>query len=1335
MTCGPCQDLLLDHLYGLLDPAETEALRSHLDDCPECRAALLRVTQEKTRIAQAARAISDVPEFRAPDSRPAEPPPSPAPLAETPVPRRGGYRPLAWVLASAAAACALVVGVLGYRHNERVGLQTAQIADVSRTVTKVDARIASLKDDTLRKLAELPETLGRHVVQVTVAGSNRIVPGVTAPVEIALNTVDGQPSKGEVDVQVTDAKGTPIARRRLAVDGSATISGAELAANHVGPAKLEVRYADADGTPAVIDEALRCAPQAYAAHLSVNKQLFRPGEAVLVRALFVDRWTLKAPDGPLQASVSLTDGVNAIVTQPLAFVKGMAAARLTLPPTLPPSVYTVRLNAEELAPTSRTIEVLAPDQPTVDVFAQAKAYRGGEQAQLALQFNLPNGKPAANSAVEGNYSVNNTFTNNAFANNANGINEQQGRNGNDQRGGDPGQNNNFRANQQGVGGFGNGINNGINNGNNYNFGGPISGRTDKDGKMVVPVPLPKELVTNSLQVNVDAKLGKKQQVEASASLRVVPSKLEVEFHPEGGRLIAGVTNRVYYRVRTPLGETAAPEGRVILLSSNAVIHDSDRDESAGFFDFVPDRKEKYQLRITGPMKGQIDDPFAGLDFETEGVVIDGMSVQAGDRPIELRIRNVGRARLLQVLTTCRDEIVEHQRYRQETVVPVVSPNAVIDVPARDPANPFDDLIDREQAQPLTEEALPSPERADVGERQIKVASALDGIHRVSVFEVEDGKMTLLAERLLYREPTRHLDLSATLARKAGNRVELHVAGTNEAKQPTDFYCLGSVVDDRFLNDRPEPTLTEQFLVLGDPNANFVDQPLLARPAGLDLALGILGWRAAPLPQTALAKADAKEADAMKADGARPQDERLRAGLGLAKKEGAALFDEANRDGEGTTFFTRVEPTPAEVRRRLASVAVTARLDLEQRASKARQALVDERAEMLQQRAALEAELRGLEEQPHQMAMMALGGSTFAALVVGTIALLWGFARLLMRRGSSSTAFGVAFVGIAACLLLLLFQPNDVAVPEQFAMAKKEPVREPAPAQDDANFSEAQKRRQAAAKDARVAVNGPRTVERAEGLAVGAAVPAPLGNVAGAGPGGLGGGGGRAAGEQQFALREQAALARPAARRDSSSTVNRSGAMQMRLEKDSDPADGAPAAARGAFAGGGLPPGRASADSGESDKAKGPAAPPGAVPAVARPTAPGVAPPAPVPAAAPAPQPTAAMKSALSPKDRAADSPAEPAAETEMLDRLMQSAGKGSAVDLGRARAEFGMKHSPDTLLWSPALQVPPGGATLPFDVPAGTARYRILILGHTDDGRFGGFEDHLLVTPNSRPVP
>jgi hypothetical protein len=63
------------------------------------------------------------------------------------------------------------------------------------------------------------------------------------------------------------------------------------------------------------------------------------------------------------------------------------------------------------------------------------------------------------------------------------------------------------------------------------------------------------------------------------------------------------------------------------------------------------------------------------------------------------------------------------------------------------------------------------------------------------------------------------------------------------------------------------------------------------------------------------------------------------------------------------------------------------------------------------------------------------------------------------------------------------------------------------------------------------------------------------------------------------------------------------------------------------------------------------------------------------------------------------------------------------------------EYLPDTILWSPVLAAPDGSTQVSFDLPELAATYRILVYGHSPNGRLGVAHETLRVTPakgNSR---
>ena len=118
LNCEGCQNLLLDFLYDLLEPAEREALQAHLATCPACPAALAKVRQQQGLFATAAKMAFPAVRF----IKPAPVPILPLPRSQPLQPRRrwaaaaalwlAGFALSQWVVSAAVmGAIFLVVGV------------------------------------------------------------------------------------------------------------------------------------------------------------------------------------------------------------------------------------------------------------------------------------------------------------------------------------------------------------------------------------------------------------------------------------------------------------------------------------------------------------------------------------------------------------------------------------------------------------------------------------------------------------------------------------------------------------------------------------------------------------------------------------------------------------------------------------------------------------------------------------------------------------------------------------------------------------------------------------------------------------------------------------------------------------------------------------------------------------------------------------------------------------------------------------------------------------------------------------------------------------------------
>ncbi len=169
---------------------------------------------------------------------------------------------------------------------------------------------------------------------------------------------------------------------------------------------------------------------------------------------------------------------------------------------------------------------------------------------------------------------------------------------------------------------------------------------------------------------------------------------EVELYPEGGRLIAGVVNRVYFRVNNgisadPARPDAAQEhwkARLLdahnrtLLGTDQIIRPKGAAILAdrGRFSFVPQHGQRYRLEVENPHWGRRVSRW--LEAVSSGVVVQVPdSVLENGSAIPLRIVSVGRDRQLQLTLECRSRILGHR----EIQVPagVETPVEIVPTPA------------------------------------------------------------------------------------------------------------------------------------------------------------------------------------------------------------------------------------------------------------------------------------------------------------------------------------------------------------------------------------------------------------------------------------------------------------------------------------------------------------------------------------------------------------------------------------------------------------------------------------------------------------------------------
>src|SRR5205807_1244186 len=142
-----------------------------------------------------------------------------------------------------------------------------------------------------------------------------------------------------------------------------------------------------------------------------------------------------------------------------------------------------------------------------------------------------------------------------------------------------------------------------------------------------------------------------------------PGPVNVQFFPEGGRLVAGLVNRVYFSAHTPLGLPVDLEGRIVdahdgeapVVRTAAQATDS-LSRGFGVFSFIPAWGQAAKLRVTSPAGV----PDIALPLAQAGGIVltipDAVAQQGDTLPILLQSTGNDERRLV-VAISCRGSLV------------------------------------------------------------------------------------------------------------------------------------------------------------------------------------------------------------------------------------------------------------------------------------------------------------------------------------------------------------------------------------------------------------------------------------------------------------------------------------------------------------------------------------------------------------------------------------------------------------------------------------------------------------------------------------------------------
>jgi predicted negative regulator of RcsB-dependent stress response len=828
--------LMLEHLYGLLEPDEVHELEAYLAS-PDGAALRARAEEWKTQLAGASRMEFPEVHFTPPTKRP-EPVVTPAAAS----PFAGLTMKGVWTKWAVAACVLLVFGGLGGpAAYQFIGwsLQSREVDDlrVAANTRREAARKVQTEHqarrDAVRKeheqavathqaaqkaYADALESARKAIEQkdfvVRLRGPDRIQPG--APNEWQIDTLTkqgGYASPKKIEVVVRDQKDEVLlSQEHKQPYGSTSLKLPTQFWEKVKPGSdlfLEVVAYTDDNRRSVLAERVPLARPVYVTHLVTDKPLYKPGEIVRFRSLTLDRATflppahdlhlqfkLRNPDGaliPLDAGNGrLMDGLKPVIGPDGKPVRGIGTGEFDIDANAPGGEYTLEVveinsrNRREVVLDTRKFIVnkYVPDIFEKKLEFDGKSYGPGDYVQARVEASRTAGGPMKDARAVVEARVNNKRIH--FENN--------GR---------------FQI---------------------------VTDQATRQTKAVLNVrfQIPADVFANrgpkSPPINAVLDVGIFDGTDAENIVRPIPlvdRELRVEFFPEGGDLIEGMASRIYFQVRTPAGKPADLKGYITdgtnTIAEVATLTDAEHagvNRGQGVFSFRPESGKKYFLKLRSPtgIAEPTKDGYPLPDAKADGIVLTALdAVTEKGEAIRVKLETAMGPKVLHVGAYARGRLMSHQR------------------------------VEVEAGKPL--------------EVKLQGDESLGGVTRVTVFQElagpADGRATLIprAERLVYRKPGEQLILTAQPDKNRytpAAKVALDITALSEKERPAPAILLVAVVNQSIIamaDNKTDRLMPTHFLLAGDVNnpaelehADFLltDHPKAG--VALDLLLGTQGWR-------------------------------------------------------------------------------------------------------------------------------------------------------------------------------------------------------------------------------------------------------------------------------------------------------------------------------------------------------------------------------------------------------------------------------------------------------------------------------------------------------------
>lgn len=859
LGCEHCQQQLLPYLYDLLEGEERQQVQWHLESCPSCQAALQAARAQQSLLAEAVKEPQADVAFVPPAPTRARPVTGGTTVVmPRPARRRPFYRNRAAVAAGLLFVLFLGGGGISWglwrAHAERLDDAEQRHARARQDADKLRQDITDRQGQTQAEIRAIQQEIDGLLnnwkqeeqktlkvyehkrARIHVIGPKAVRAGAPANFKIDVNPPP-PPLRAVPPGAAKVAPPMPPPPRRLQVRAVDQASKKVLyeqvydtsrqpAINFTLPRDVPIKpdtqltlelEADlGEGAPVTVREHLSLAFPQYVTHLTTDRPLYRPGETVRFRSLTLERFALTPAHeelrlrfrilGPNGAELYKIDRLGTLVDadkKPVTWpdgtpVRGVGTGTYALPADLPGGEYTLSVTeANERFPEERRSFLVhrwqtprynkdlafdrgsyGPGEPVNVVYRATPVQAARAPAPAQPQPPLPPGvnEPAVPPFVGGPAAAARSVRLKAIVDGQTIFQQQRG----------------VGANGQGPAAV------------ELTFHFVLPGRIAKDHGVVVVEDFDGGHVETLVR-----------------PLPLVVRDLRLEFYPEGGELIAGVSNRVYFQARTPAGKPADLRGRIVDDRGKEVARaetmtdaqEPGLNQGLGVFAFVPEPNRRYELKLDAPL-GVPQRFFLPFPARADGVALH-LPRGVVTREIPVEVTSIGAERELLVGAYCRGRLLAHATTKASAGKTVA----------------------------LT----------------LRPLSAAGGVYRVTVFERRPGAgnddWAPVAERLLYRKAQEKVTVAIEPNRTEyhpGEHATLTLKARDEKGAPVAALALVAVTNNsltKLANNRTTRRMPTHFLLTTEVRRpeDLEDADVLIGPhpkaeQALDLLLGAQGWR-------------------------------------------------------------------------------------------------------------------------------------------------------------------------------------------------------------------------------------------------------------------------------------------------------------------------------------------------------------------------------------------------------------------------------------------------------------------------------------------------------------